>query len=270
VLVLLPSFIWLVGTRDSRTQSARACKPAWIAAFGSQDLDFRTSIFGSQDLGFRTSIFGSQDLGFRTSINRHWVSEPWQTHKSSRSYGCRSMLGPVSYLFPVTFLCVQWSQTDAGTQPRHFTLRPVVTDAHTDATSDFIYKITDTGFFYMFSETKWVKWVMYCTLERLQRCSVCEPAKCLSHPSLVIYFFFATPPIELKLGERPPTIMMSQSETRRNSHIIFITLFSAVQCTGDCCAFYQPPQTVQLFLTKTIFLSQTGFFAVFFIQLYCA
>jgi hypothetical protein len=42
-----------------------------VAAFGSQDLGFRTSVFGSQDLGFRTSIFGSQDLGFRTSINGH-------------------------------------------------------------------------------------------------------------------------------------------------------------------------------------------------------
>ncbi len=45
-----------------------------VAAFGSQDLGFRTSTFGSQDLGFRTSgvaAFGSQDLGFRTSINEH-------------------------------------------------------------------------------------------------------------------------------------------------------------------------------------------------------
>ncbi len=39
-----------------------------VAAFGSQDLGFRTSIFGPQDLGFRTSIFGPQDLGFRTSL----------------------------------------------------------------------------------------------------------------------------------------------------------------------------------------------------------
>jgi hypothetical protein len=33
---------------------------------------------------------------------------------------------------------------------------------------------------------------------------------------------------------------------------------------GICCAFHQPPQTVQLFFTKTIFLSQTSLFALFF------
>jgi hypothetical protein len=56
-----------VGTPDGRTQSASAVE-ARIAAFGFQDLSFRTSIFAYQDLGFRTSIFASQDLGFRTSI----------------------------------------------------------------------------------------------------------------------------------------------------------------------------------------------------------
>ncbi len=74
-----------MGTRDGRTQSASACKPALLhlalrtlgfrtSVIGSEDLGFRTSVFGSEDLGFRTSVFGSEDLGFRTSINGHWVS----------------------------------------------------------------------------------------------------------------------------------------------------------------------------------------------------
>ncbi len=47
--------------------------------------------FGSQDLGFRTSIVGSQDLGFRTSINGHWVSAPRQTHARNKpSRVCKS------------------------------------------------------------------------------------------------------------------------------------------------------------------------------------
>ncbi len=36
-------------------------------------------------------------------------------------------------------------------------------------------------------------------LDHFQRCSVCNPAKYFSHPSVVIYFF-PTPPIKLKLG----------------------------------------------------------------------
>jgi hypothetical protein len=103
--------------------------------------------------------------------------------------------------------------------------------------------------------------------------------KYFSHPSLVIYFF-ATPPIKLKLDQQinggttiteppgpiimigttnseppgpiimigtttnseppGPIIMIDQSETLSSSRIIFITLF----CAGaqHCCAFYQPPQ----------------------------
>jgi hypothetical protein len=57
----------------------------------------------SQDLGFRPSVFGSQDLGFRTSKALH----------------------------PTVVLSFS----------RHFSLRPVVTDARTHALSEFIYKI---------------------------------------------------------------------------------------------------------------------------------
>jgi len=50
--------------------------------------------------------------------------------------------------------------------------------------------------------------------------------------------------------------MMRQSETLSSTQIVFITLFSAG--AQRCCAFYQPPKTVQLYWAKTIFLSQTG------------
>jgi hypothetical protein len=36
-------------------------------------------------------------------------------------------------------------------------------------------------------------------LEHLQRCSVCETAKNVSHIQVLITFFFPTPPIKLKL-----------------------------------------------------------------------
>ncbi len=97
------NILTLVGTRDGRTQSARACKPA-VATFGSQDLGFRISINrhlvslsgpGFQDLD-------KQALGFTL---RTWVSGPRKL----------SILRS-SYFFPITFLCVQWSQTHARTQ----------------------------------------------------------------------------------------------------------------------------------------------------------
>jgi hypothetical protein len=102
-----------------RSDTIRPCLQARVAAFGSQDLGFRTSINGHwvslsrprfQDLDKRA-------LGFTL---RTWISEP-QKLSILRS----------SYLFPVTFLCVH----------RHFSLRPTVTDARTHTTSDFIYKI---------------------------------------------------------------------------------------------------------------------------------
>ncbi len=100
--------------------------------------------------------------------------------------------------------------------------------------------------------------------------------KYFSHPSLVVYFF-ATPTHKTESGtaniwgstnSKPPgpIIMMGQSETLSSCHIIFITLFSVgVQCY---CTFYQPLQAVKLYWAKTIFLSQTGMFWIFFIQFY--
>ncbi len=118
-----------VGHNPPVPASSRCC--IWLSGPGCQDLDKRT-------LGFRTST--------DTHTLRTWVLGPRRTHESSPSYGCRPMLGPVSYLFPVTFLCDQWSQTEARMQPHHFFLRPMVTDrqthAHMHATSDFIYKIS--------------------------------------------------------------------------------------------------------------------------------
>ncbi len=75
--------------------------------------------------------------------------------------------------------------------------------------------------------------------------------KYFSHPSLVIYFF-ATPPIILKLGQQistnsnppGPIIMIDQSETLISSEIVFIALFSAG--AQRCCVFYQAPPSVQL------------------------
>jgi hypothetical protein len=55
-----------------------------------------------------------------------------------------------------------------------------------------------------------------------------------------------------------PINMMGQSETLSSSQIIFVTLFSAgAQC---CCTFHWPPQTLQLWGAKTIFMSQTTMF----------
>jgi hypothetical protein len=89
-----------------------------------QDLDLRTWISGPQR---EVSRPGSQDLGFRPSTRgfRTWISGPgFQDLESSPSYG-RLIFFPslfsasiVTFLFPVTFLCIH----------RHFSLRPVVTD----------------------------------------------------------------------------------------------------------------------------------------------
>jgi hypothetical protein len=65
-----------------------------------------------------------QDLGFRPSTRgfRTWISGPgFQDLESSPSYGLLIFFpslfsaSTVTFLFPVTFLCVQWSQTDART-----------------------------------------------------------------------------------------------------------------------------------------------------------
>jgi hypothetical protein len=111
-------------------------------------LQARVAAFGSQDLGFRTSIFGSQNLGFRTSINGHWVSlsrpgfqdlDIWLSGPRFQDLDSQKLsILRSSYLFPVTFLCVH----------RHFSQDlgfRTWTDEHTHATSDFIYKIGETS-----------------------------------------------------------------------------------------------------------------------------
>jgi len=68
-----------------------------------------------QDLGFRPSVFDSQDLGFRPSTRgfRTWVSGPrYLTFRTWVSGPRKLSILRSSYLFPVTFLCVQWSETD--------------------------------------------------------------------------------------------------------------------------------------------------------------
>jgi hypothetical protein len=123
-------YITLVGNRDGRTQSARVrCCCIWLSGPGFQDLDTWLSGPGFQDLdkralGFtlRTWVSGprqtatgfhDQDLGFRTSKALH----PTVVLSFSRHFSAST----VTFLFPVTFLCVH----------RHFSLRPVVTDGRT-------------------------------------------------------------------------------------------------------------------------------------------
>jgi hypothetical protein len=120
-----------------RSQTDRAWTKALhvMSTHASKDLMSTVRPVQLLHLGLRTWVSRPWYLALRT-----WVSRP-------PSYGCRPVLGPVSYLFPITFLCVQWSQTHARTQPRHFSLRPPslfsVSSGHrrTHAqTSDFIYK----------------------------------------------------------------------------------------------------------------------------------
>jgi len=106
----------------------------------SQDLGFRTSIFGYQDLGFRTSTRGFrtwlsgpgfqalnarfQDLDLKT-----WVSGPRYLALRTRVLGPRKLsILRSSFLFPVTFLCVQWTQTDARTDYVNLYIRCNVTN----------------------------------------------------------------------------------------------------------------------------------------------
>jgi hypothetical protein len=75
------------------------------------------------------AAFGSQDLGFRTSINGHWVSL-----SGPRVSGPRKLsILRSSYLFPVTFLCIHCHFSPASSFPvtffcvhRHFSLRACV------------------------------------------------------------------------------------------------------------------------------------------------
>ncbi len=91
-----------------------------------------------------------------------------------------------------------------------------------------------------------------------------------SHSSLIMYFF-PTPFHKTKTGSanwwetsnsKPPglIIMIGQSGTGSCSQITFITLFSS----RHCYPFYQPQQTVQKYWAKTILLTQTSMFWLFF------
>jgi hypothetical protein len=81
---------------------------------------YRVAAFGFQDLGFKTSIFGSQDLGFKTSTGRRYRT-PKALHPTVvLSFSRHFSLRPPSLFSTstVTFLCVQWSQTDRQTDRR--------------------------------------------------------------------------------------------------------------------------------------------------------
>jgi hypothetical protein len=105
-------------------------------------------------------------------------------------------------------------------------------------------------------------------IDHLRRCSVCDPAKLFFTSKFsCLVFCNTTNKIEIGTSNRwgttktkppPPIIMMVQSETLGSSHIKFITLFSAG--AHRFSAIYRPPQTVQLYSVKTMFLSQTSMF----------
>jgi hypothetical protein len=84
----------------------------------------RVTAFGSQDLDLKTSIFGSQDLGFRTQIDRHWVSGPGRTHTRVGVMAAGSRWSVISV-----------AESTIENAPR------TSSDRRTDATSDFIYKM---------------------------------------------------------------------------------------------------------------------------------
>jgi hypothetical protein len=90
-----------------------------------QDLDLRTWVSGPQ---CEVSRPGSQDLGFRPPMRgfKTWISGPgfqalgiwlsgpgFQDLESSPSYGRLIFFPSLFSTSTVTFLCVQWSQTDA-------------------------------------------------------------------------------------------------------------------------------------------------------------
>ncbi len=67
----------LVGTRDGRTQSARACKLALL------HLALRTWVSGPRLMNTGFQDLDKRTLSFKTSINEHWVSGLRQTHALS-------------------------------------------------------------------------------------------------------------------------------------------------------------------------------------------
>jgi hypothetical protein len=80
----------------------------------------------------------------------------------------------------------------------------------------------------------------------LQQCSVCDPAKKLSHPNLVVYIF-PTPPIKLKLGQqtagrlqiKPPGPMIFRNTEQQSDHIYY-THFC--RCTTTLRIFTSHPE----------------------------
>ncbi len=129
-------FQWvLVTVGHNPPVPASPCCCIWLSVPGFQNLDIWFSRPGFQDLDRRTH---SQDLGFRTLKALHptvvdlclvmcliFFLSLFSAFSGHRQTHARN---------PVTFLCVQWSQTDTRTQPCHFSLRPVVTDKRTHAT----------------------------------------------------------------------------------------------------------------------------------------
>jgi hypothetical protein len=115
------SFVVLVGTRDDRTSAYKDL------GFGFQDL-----VFGSQDLRHLMLVDRCSVL----CLSRHFSLRPVvtdrRTHVTPSLFSASSGHRQTHARNLVTFLCVQWSQTDAHMQPRHFSLRPVVTDRRTD------------------------------------------------------------------------------------------------------------------------------------------
>jgi hypothetical protein len=102
--------------------------------------------------------------------------------------------------------------------------------------------------------------------EHLHWCLVCDPAK-IFFP-LVIYFF-PTLPIKLKMGLQVGGRLLIAKHLVNQKQGAAVTSFllhfplAGVQL---CCAFYQPQQSVRECWAKTILLSQTGMFWLFFIQ----
>ncbi len=98
--------------------------------------------------------------------------------------------------------------------------------------------------------------------------------KYFSHPSLVPFYFLVTPPMKLKLlgGVLLITNHLDQSLWWANqkywvpNQIVCITLLFCSWTPLLRLAFYQPPQSARLCWAKTVFLSRTGIFWLFFIQ----
>jgi len=106
-----------------------------------------------------------------------------------------------------------------------------------------------------------IPWVLV-QPRHLQWCSLCDPVKKNSHPSLVIYFF-ATPPIKLKLGQekgcggttnsKPPGVINHyDGPFRKNRPAVRSYLRNSfLQIRTVAGPFTEPPKTVQLCWAKT-------------------